>query len=288
MNIETTRGVIRNYINSALADSNERNSKTLEAARYMALNDFGGLYRPLLLLATARGYSVGIEKALPIGTAIEFVHVASLIEDDIMDNSDTRRGKMACHTKFGEPVAHLAHMYLREAAEEQITLKNSLSNPQRIAIARKAFRTGKSMVYGQERDVLQRDIDSVDKVVRMYAQKSGALLGAALVCGGIVGRACEEDVCSLDMIGINAGVSYQIIDDALDSLAPASQTGKPANQDSAKQTLLKIVGWEGVKKLKGECDAEVDRLLATLHGDPCFLGDLIHHLRHKHDNYINA
>ena len=286
MNIETTRSAIRDYLFSALADNSKRDSQVLRASNYMALNDFSGLYRPLLLLATAKGYSVGVEQAMPIAAAIEFVYVASLIEDDIMDCSYTRRGKPSCHKVFGEPVAHLAHMLLREIAEENITEKNKLSNSQRIAIARRAFHTGKAMVYGQARDVTQRGLDSVEGIVQMYEGKSGALIGAALSSGGIIGGACQEDIDVLDKIGLTMGVSYQIIDDALDARASHEETGKPVKQDGNKKTLLALVGWDNVKQIRCEKDAEVDELFATLHGDHSLLGDMIYHLRGKHDMYF--
>ncbi len=252
----------------------------------MTLNDFGGLYRPLLLLATAKGYSVPVERAIPIAAAIEFVHVASLIEDDMMDNSDTRRGKPACHKKYGDNIAHLAHMLLREIAEENITERNVLSDSQRIAIARKAFHTGKAMVYGQEKDVTQIGLGSVEKIIKMYEGKSGALIGAALACGGIIGCACEEDINALDKMGVKMGVSYQIIDDVLDARASAEETGKPAGQDRSKRTLLNLVGWSSVKRIKARVDAEVDNLFGQLHGDHSLLGDMLHHLRGKHDKHM--
>ncbi len=288
MDIETTRGAIRDYLDRALADPAHCDSKTLEAARYMVLNDFSKLYRPLLLLATAEGYSVSHGRAMPIAAAIEAIHVSSLIEDDKMDESDTRRGKPACHIVYGEEIAHLAHMRLREFAEEHITERNSLSLKQRNAIARLAFRTGNAMIYGQEKDVLQRDLDSLEKVLRMYEGKTGALIGAALASGGIVGKACQEDIDNLYSMGVNMGVSYQIIDDALDSRASTEETGKPANQDLKKQTLVKLVGWDEVKRIKCEKDKEIDRLFATLHGDHSILGDFVCHLRGKHERFLSS
>ncbi|MSS74345.1 hypothetical protein EXS72_01760 [Candidatus Pacearchaeota archaeon] len=288
MNLEITKGAIRNYLNTALADLSQQDSKTLEAARYMTLNDFSNLHRPVLLLATARGYSVGIERAMPIAAAIECVHVSSLIEDDMMDNSDTRRGKPACHKLFGESVAHLAHMLLREVAEENIIERNDLTNQQRIEIARLCYRTGKAMVYGQERDITQQSLDNVERIIHMYEGKSGALIGDALASGGIIGGACPEDILALERMGITAGVSYQIIDDAIDSRASIQETGKPVNQDVSKNTLVSLVGWDKVKKIKEEKDAEVDRLLKTLHGEHSLLGDMIYHLRGRHEKYMKT
>ncbi len=287
MNIGTTRGEIRDYIRSALVDSSIPKYRTIEAESHMLLNDSGGLYRPLLLIATAKGYSVAVKKALPFAAAVEFVHAASLIEDDIMDKSDTRRDKPSCHIQFGIDIALLAHTHLVQRAYEQILNPlNRVTNGQRIAIARKAYAVGKGMTLGQERDVTQESLESKEEIVRMYEKKSGLLIGLALASGGILGGACEEDVQALERMGIKAGVGYQIIDDALDERAPQSVTGKPRGQDANKKTLLKLVGWEEVKKLKAESDSEVDRLYGTLHGDQSLLMDLMLHLRHKHDQYL--
>ncbi len=278
--------MIRDYIRSVLVDSSVQKHKTIEASRYMLLNDFGGLQRPLLLLATTNGYSITPEKALPIATSIEFVHVASLIEDDMMDKSDMRRGKPACHKVFGEPISHLAQMYLIQCAHEQIISKNSLSDSQRLAIAKRAHDTGKYMVLGQERDVTQIGLKTPEDIVRMYERKSGSLIGLALAAGGIIGGACEEDIEALNRMGVKAGVGYQIIDDALDERASEKETGKPRGQDVNKKTLIKLVGWDGVRKMKNKIDSEVDRLYGTLHGDQSLLMDLIIHIRHKHDNNL--
>ncbi|MEK6836263.1 MAG: polyprenyl synthetase family protein, partial [Nanoarchaeota archaeon] len=257
MDLKTKKHLIRHCLSDALQNDIGQDSRVIDASRYMSLNGSSGLYRPLLLLSTAECYSVPIQRALPIAVAIELAHVASLIADDIMDNSDKRRGSLSCHKKYGRDIASLSHMYLREVVQEMIDEKNDFSDKQKRDITRRALHAGKKMIYGQEKDVLQRDLDTPEKIIEMYEQKTGSLIGSALACGGIIGDACHDDINRLNYIGIAMGVSYQIIDDALDERASSSETGKPSNQDLKKQTLVKMVGWDKIKMLKSEKDALV-------------------------------
>ncbi len=280
--LENRKKDIRRFISDILKDDSEKDSVVIEACKYMSLNDSSGLYRPLLLMATAEDYSVPVRKSLRIGTAIELVHVESLIADDIMDNSEIRRGRPSCHVKYGPNIAILVQDYLREIAQEVIE-NTRISHQQRNDINRMASGTGKKMVYGQEKDVLQRDLDTPEKVIRMYEQKSGALIGAALACAGILGNASKMDIDNLESIGVAAGVSYQIIDDVRDVKGTFEEMGKPVNQDSKKQTLLKLVGLDGVKRLKQEKDGQVDDLMDRLQGNASNLRNLIMYLRSKRD-----
>ncbi len=278
---------IRENMLSALEDDCEESSKVIESSRYMVLNNLGRLYRPILLLATARDYSVELERALPIASAVEFVHVASLIADDMMDNSDIRRGKESCHKIYGRDVAQLTHLYLREIAEKMIMEENDFSDKQKVSIATKASQTGIKMILGQERDVLQIGLSSANEIIKMYEQKSGYLIGMALASGGIIGNAKDDDIENLRKLGVSIGVSHQIHDDFLDRFASISETGKPERQDEKKNTLLKVIGIEEIKKLKLLKDREGDVALESLEINPVSLKEVIAVLRQRENKYLD-
>ncbi len=286
MNVSEVKRELYDHMGNVLSDMSVPRQQTVEAARYVALNESGGLHRPLLLFATAEGYSIPIKRALPLGAAVEFIHSASLIDDDIADKSDLRRGKPSCHIAFGEDVARLANTFLVQKAYGQIAEGNDFSLKKKVEIIARAHDVGARMCLGQERDITQDGLDKYSDVVRMYERKTGALIGLALSIGGIIGGASQEEVEALSRIGVNAGVSYQIIDDALDNIADERDTGKPKNQDANKKTLLNLIGWDNVKALKKERDSEIDKLLYSFDGEFPMLETLLKKLTCAHDNRL--
>ncbi len=288
MDFKVAKRGVRELMKNTLVDLSVPCQQVMEAARYMSLNESGGFYRPLLLLAAAKGYSVPLENAYPFAAAIEFIHCASLIDDDMADKSDLRRQLPSCHKAFGKDIARLANTFLVQKAYGLIIEGNDYPLTIKQKILSRAYKAGIGMALGQERDITQQGLDTATDIIRMYEKKSGLLIGLALATGGIIGRSCPQDVDNLNHIGIKAGIGYQIIDDTLDELAPSDLTGKPQGQDKNKKTLLKLVGLEEVKKIKSEADAEVDRSFKNLHGDHSLLGDMLLHLRHKHDNRLQG
>src|SRR3989338_190068 len=259
----------------------------VEAAKYVVLNKSANLWRPLLTIAAARDYNVDLERAIPLSSVVELVHAASLIADDIADKAHFRRGEKSCHVQFGNNLAHLTQLYLVEKVYDVLLNGNlDLEDKQRMAIARLAPQSGLDMIWGQTKDVMQIELRTPEQVLRMYEEKSGALIGLALACGGILGNADEEDVNTLRKLGIAIGVSYQISDDVLDSLACPTETGKPRRQDEQKRTLLKLVGLDGARDLKSAKDAEAENLLDLLDIDPKSLRKVMTHLRQRHNKYF--
>jgi geranylgeranyl pyrophosphate synthase len=277
------RKKIRNYIDKTLTGEGD----VIEASRYMSLNENSGLWRPLILISAAKSFGTSIERTLPIASAIELVHCSTLIEDDITDKAEIRRGKYSCHLAFGDDVAHLSQMYLVQEAYKNILKENDLSDNQRLGIARRAYKAGQEMILGQEKDISQNGLDKVDDILKMYERKSGALIGVAAASGGIVGLVFDEDVKTLDRLGRYMGVSYQIGDDLTDVLGDEKKIGKPIGQDEDKKTIVKLVGIEGARNIKKKYDKLVLQEFEKLHGDCSILGDIIWHLRGKHEKYMS-
>jgi geranylgeranyl diphosphate synthase, type II len=278
---------IRKFIdNKILFDKSQVH---VRAARYVVLNENAGLWRPLLSIATARDYGGDVKDSLPVSCAIELVHDASLILDDEADKSPLRRKKKSCHHRFGRDLANLTAVYLINRAYNIILGSEfdlKLSSQQKVDISCLASYTGLSMVSGQVRDIMQEKVENSSEVMKMYEQKSGALIGLALACGGIIGNAFNKDVETLRKLGISMGVSYQIKDDVLDAFASASETGKPERQDANKKTLLSILGSEEIKNLRDSKDREVEGYLKSLSVNPSNLREIVELLRKKNKKYF--
>ncbi|MCJ7665636.1 MAG: polyprenyl synthetase family protein, partial [Actinobacteria bacterium] len=191
-----------------------------EAIGYTVLNG-GKRLRPVLCLATAMSLGCSIQKVMPTACAIEFIHTYSLIHDDLpaIDNDDLRRGKPACHKKFGEDIAILTGDALF-AESFNIILKYQKSAPEiKLKVLNEIVSASgaSGMVSGQIVDV-----SSTGKIITkkdleyMHMNKTSKLIIAAIRTSAILCRAEDDILEKLSIYGANIGLVFQITDDILD------------------------------------------------------------------------
>jgi len=180
---------------------------------------------------------IGVEQ---LGAALEMLHTYSLIHDDLpaLDNDDLRRGRPTCHKAFGEATAILAGDALQTLAYE-VLAKLQCSAEARVAIiAEIAHATGTidGMIGGQVMD-LEAEHTRPDAATLEYIHRSktGALLTASVVTGGIYAGANEAQILSLRDFGMNIGLAFQVVDDVLDVTQTSEQLGKTAGKDTATE-----------------------------------------------------
>lgn len=256
---------IEETIESFFYDENELNKKVVIAANE-AIKNGGKRLRPLIMLETYKGISgndYNEEIIAPFLAAIEMIHTFSLIHDDLpaMDNDILRRGKPTTWVSYGEDMAILAGDMLSVQAFEIISKKmqdiNDLSLLKRMSrslyvLARAAGAFG--MIGGQCVDVEYNGKKmSKDTLKYTYALKTGALLQAPFVIGGILAGANEEEINTLEKAGMYVGEAFQIRDDYLDIAANEKELGKPVHSDEKNQkfTYVTIAGIdESIKRVK--------------------------------------
>jgi len=260
-----------------------------EALRYSVFAG-GKRLRPVLVLAAAdavarraapddeRRRVEAHDAALPTACALELIHTYSLVHDDlpVMDNDTLRRGRPTAHVVFGDGIAILAGDGLQAAAFELLAREPATADPRVaerklrtiLAIAQAAGPAG--MVGGQALDLqaagqakdrpLTLDADGLRA---MHARKTGAIIRASAVCGGIMAGADEPLVSALDRYAAELGLAFQIVDDILDVEGDATTLGKTAGKDAAgaKPTYPALFGLEQSKALAAEC---INRCRATL------------------------
>lgn len=224
-------------------------AKVLEAMRYSALAPSKKL-RPFLVCASAGLFGVGREVALQTAAALEFIHVYSLIHDDLpaMDNDDTRRGQPSCHKKFGEAAAILAGDGLLTFAFEILSHETTHPSPQvRIeliqAMAKAAGPNG--MVGGQMMDIEAEHAKlSIDEIMHLQRMKTGALFTVSCEAGAVLGKAAPKLRMAMRGYANALGLAFQITDDLLDARGRAQDLGKPVRQDKSagKATLVSAIG----------------------------------------------
>jgi geranylgeranyl diphosphate synthase type II len=243
--------------------------KIYEAMRYSLLAG-GKRLRPILCLATCELIGGTPEMAIPTACALEMIHTMSLIHDDLpaMDNDDYRRGKLTNHKVFGEDIAILAGDGLLAYAFEYVATqtKNVPADPLLQVIARLGRTVGaEGLVGGQVLDLESEgktDI-SAETLTFIHTHKTGALLEASVVSGGILAGASPEDLARLSKYAQNIGLAFQIIDDILDVTATDEQLGKTAGKDLQAQKATYPSLW-GLEKSKLQARQLIDEAIAQL------------------------
>ena len=196
-------------------------SRLVEAMRYSALSE-GKRIRPFLTIISAQIFGVSPKDSLNAAAAMEFVHVYSLIHDDLpaMDNDDLRRGKPTCHKKFDEATAILAGdsllTYAFEILSDVKTNQNAAIRCDLIKTLSKAagFR---GMAGGQMIDLETADKKiSKEQIAKLHRLKTGELFMAACEMGAILGHATTEERNALRYYAHDLGLAFQIKDDILD------------------------------------------------------------------------
>jgi geranylgeranyl diphosphate synthase, type II len=209
--------------------------------------------RAVLMMIAARELGGKEENALDLACALEMIHAASLILDDLpaMDDAETRRGLPANHRVFGEATAILAAVGLLNRSYGVAAAAVGLNQEQRIAAVDVLHWAvgADGLVRGQQDDLADgRASMSPAELERMYARKTGALFAAAAECGAIVAQKPTLR-SSMRIFGLDLGVGFQMLDDVLDARSTSDRAGKDVDQDFGRTTFASLLGVKGAAAL---------------------------------------
>ncbi len=234
----------------------------------------GKRIRPLLVTATADLYGVDRQKSVRAGVALEAIHCYSLIHDDLpcMDDDDLRHGKPTVHKAFDEATAVLAGDALHALAFEILSAQEMGGDPFMRAelVHTLAMASGfEGMAGGQMMDMVA-DSEEFDlhTITRLQQLKTGALLGAAVEMGAILGHVAQEGRAHLRNYARDIGLAFQIADDLLDYEGDPEKAGKALRKDDeqGKQTFVSLLGPD---RARDQAHALVDQAVGHLaqHGE---------------------
>jgi len=248
-------------------------SRLVEAMRHATIGG-GKRLRPLLLTATASLYGVDRTASLRAGIAVEAIHSYSLIHDDLpcMDDDDLRHGKPTVHKAFDEATAVLAGDALHAFAFDILADTQTSGDPfTRIElVATLAVASGSNgMAGGQMMDMVAESQNfDLQEITRLQQLKTGALLGAAVEMGAVLGHAPIEGRAHLRGYARDIGLAFQITDDLLDHEGDEKLAGKALRKDDAagKQTFVSLLGPDRARE---QARMLVDQAICHLaqHGD---------------------
>lgn len=196
-------------------------SRLVEAMRYSAMSE-GKRIRPFLVIASAQIFGISPLATLNAAVAMEFIHVYSLIHDDLpaMDNDDVRRGVPTCHKKFNDATAILAgDALLTYAFEILVDPETSHDASVRCELVKTVAKAAgfKGMAGGQMIDLEKADQQiSKEELAKLQRLKTGELFMAAAEIGAILGHAGVNERRALRSYAHDLGLAFQIKDDILD------------------------------------------------------------------------
>ena len=233
----------------------DQRDRLFAAMRHGAIGG-GKKLRPLLSVAASRLFGIDEERAVRVGTAIEAIHVYSLIHDDLpaMDDDDIRRGKPTVHKAFDEATAILAGDSLHALAFEILTDPATHDDPSvRSTLCGELARASgpNGMAGGQVMD-LAAEGQSLDlpAITRLQQLKTGALIEFAVESACILGRLSVEARIPYRAYARNVGLAFQIADDLIDHSGDEAAAGKRVGKDAGagKATFVSLLGEERARQ----------------------------------------
>jgi geranylgeranyl pyrophosphate synthase len=244
----------------------------------------GKRLRPLVALAAGELSRAPRAAVSAVAVAVEYVHAASLVLDDLpsMDNARRRRGRPALHVVHGPATAELAAVCLVTRAFEILGGAPEASAATRARLTRELARAVEACCAGQSADLAadpQRlrleDLESI------HARKTGALFVAAVRGGAIAGAAREPDVEALTRYARNLGLAFQITDDLLDLEGDEEVMGKDRGRDAHRANFARLLGADSSRRLVEELLAASGEALRPLGRRALVLSDLARVVRER-------
>jgi len=190
----------------------------------------GKRLRPLLVILAAKACRYRGEEDALLAAVIEFIHTATLLHDDVVDDSDMRRGKQTASTIWGNEAAVLVGDYLYSRAFQMMVRAQSMTIMDLLANTTNTIAQGEVL---QLLNIRNADTDEAKYDEVIYA-KTACLFEAAARIGALLGGVKAEQELALKAYGKHLGVAFQLIDDALDYSAQSDELGKNVGDDLAE------------------------------------------------------
>ena len=205
-----------------------------QVGEYMFLSG-GKRFRPLLLILCCRLAGYQGDRYIPLACTVEFLHTATLLHDDVVDKADIRRGKASANSIWGNQASVLIGDFL---LARSLSLLVADSDPR---VLRLFCHTTEMMAEGEVMQLLQTCDPSVteEDYLRVAEKKTASLISASCQVGAILGGLSHREEEALATYGMNLGVAFQIVDDALDYVSTSRKFGKERGTDlkDGKMTL---------------------------------------------------
>ncbi len=258
-----------------------------ELAKHL-IDSGGKRLRPMVTLAAAQMFGYSGEAHVKLATSVEFMHTATLLHDDVVDESDLRRGRKTARMIWGNQASVLVGDFLLGQAFRMMVDVGSLEALDILSGAACIIAEGEVMQLG-----VAKNLDTTeDDYLAVIKAKTAALFSAAAEVGPVVADASRSDRAALRSYGTNLGLAFQLVDDALDYGGKSSDLGKNVGDDfrEGKVTLPVILSyrrgsaeerafWKSAIE-ENECDdAALEKAIGIMNRNGA-IGDTIGRARH--------
>jgi octaprenyl-diphosphate synthase len=230
-----------NMVNAVILDRMQSQIPLIPELAGHLIAGGGKRMRPMLTLASARLIGYAGSRHHRLAAAVEFIHTATLLHDDVVDGSDLRRGKRTANIIWGNPASVLVGDFLFSRSFELMVEADSLKALKILSNASAVIAEGE---VNQLTGVRRIDLGE-DRYLDIIGAKTAALFAAACRVAAVVAERDEEDEQALDAYGRNLGIAFQLVDDAIDYTSDAGTMGKDAGDDfrEGKMTLPVILAY---------------------------------------------
>ena len=202
------------------------NTVVAPLARHVVLSG-GKRLRPILCMLTSKALGYKEEKALPLACALELVHSATLLHDDVLDGAELRRSKTAAHLQFGTTQTILAGDALLALANKIVTSFENVSLISCLSETIYQTATGEILEIEKMKDTSLTQEEYLEIIIG----KTGYLMQTCCQSSAILAASSQELEVAAQKFGLNLGIAFQLIDDAMDYTKTEDLTGKPLGGD---------------------------------------------------------
>ena len=248
----------------------------------------GKRLRPMLTLAAARLFGYRAEGHVKLAASVEFMHTATLLHDDVVDESEMRRGKLAARMLWGNQASVLVGDFLLGQAFRMMVEVGSLDALDVLSTAAAVIAEGEVMQLSAAKNMSTTE----DEYLAVIRAKTAALFSAAAEVGPIIAGQGRAERAAFRSYGTNLGLAFQLIDDALDYGGSSSDLGKKVGDDfrEGKITLPVVLAyrrgsetersfWQRALERGEIADGDLDRAIALLRSHRA-IDDTVERARH--------
>jgi octaprenyl-diphosphate synthase len=235
----------------------------------------GKRVRPAVLLMASRLCGYEGDRAILYAAVVEFIHTATLVHDDIIDDSDLRRGRLAVHSRWGNDITVLLGDYLYIKSMALALTHDTLDIVRLLCDVTLRMIEGELYQLTKNGDAAISEEEHFDIIRR----KTAYLFGGCAEIGGMLGKVGPDKEAALREYGFNLGVTFQLVDDLLDFTGDAQAVGKPVGGDlrEGKVTLPLIHMLQ--QSPDGHAAEIVREVIASRHVSPEQWGELLRQLK---------
>ena len=228
-------------VNEAILTRARSNVEIIPELTEYLVNSGGKRLRPMLTIAAAQLGGYRGDAHIKLATAVEFMHTATLLHDDVVDESDLRRGQKAARLIWGNQASVLVGDFLLGQAFKMMVETKSLEALAILSDAAAVIAEGEVLQLAASHDTSTTE----DAYLQVIGAKTAALFSAAAEVGGVVAELPKGEQAALQSYGRNLGVAFQLVDDALDYSGKQAVLGKSIGDDfrEGKITLPVVLSY---------------------------------------------